>query len=135
MSTRKILTLASMIALSFAPAAFGADIADMATQFLRLGKHFQSIEYSSINGEKQDSGLGDLPADYSAAEFQRNPGTVQVLGEKQDSGLGDLASSYSAAEFQRPVVSAMGEKLDSGLGDLPADYTAAEFQKQVVAKR
>src|SRR5712692_3286765 len=105
MSTRKILTLASMIALSFAPAAFGADIADMATQFLRLGKHFQSIEYSSINGEKQDSGLGDL------------------------------VSSYSAAEFQRPVVSAMGEKLDSGLGDLPADYTAAEFQKQVVAKR
>src|SRR5712692_9780701 len=104
MSTRKILTLASMIALSFAPAAFGADI-----------------------GEKLDSGLGDLPSGYTAAEFQQNATPIQVLG--------DLASSYSAAEFQRPVVSAMGEKLDSGLGDLPADYTAAEFQKQVVAKR
>ena len=165
MSTRKILTLASMVALSFAPAAFCADfrvvgekldsglsslpagyaateyqrpatgagdvpdymatefvwipmrsnaagaIPDMATQFLRIGKQFQSIEYTG-------------------AEFQRGDAAVQVVGEKLDSGLSGLQAGYTAAEFQKQVV---GQKLDSGLGELPADYTAAEFQKQIVA--
>ncbi len=106
MSTRRVLTLASMAAILFAPAALGVSL-----------------------GEKQDSGLGDLPPSYTAAEFQRN---YSVVGEKRDSGLGDLSSNYTAAEFQKQVI---GEKLDSGLGDLPADYTAAEFQKQIVAKR
>jgi hypothetical protein len=54
-----------------------------------------------------------------------------VPGEKLDSGLGDLSASYTAAEFQQPATTAFhvpGEKLDSGLGELPASYTAAEFQ-------
>lgn len=166
MSTRKILTLASMVALSFAPAAFCAEplhvvgekldsglsdlsasyaateyqrpatgvsdvpdymatefvwipmrskvadvIPDMATQFLRIGKQLQSIEYT-------------------AAEFQRGDALIRVVGEKLDSGLSDLPAGYTAAEFQKQVI---GQKLDSGLGELPADYTAAEFQKQIVA--
>ena len=73
-----------------------------------------------------DSGLGDLPPSYTAAEFQR----YRVAGESLDSGLGDLPASYAAAEFQRYRVA--GESLDSGLGHLSPSYTAAEFQKQIV---
>ena len=49
------------------------------------------------SGESLDSGLGDLPASYAAAEFQR----YRVAGESLDSGLGDLPPSYTAAEFQK----------------------------------
>ena len=119
MSTRKVLTLASMVAMLFSPAVFSADAASDA-----MDNPFQVL------GESLDSGLGDLSPSYTAAEFQR----VRVAGESLDSGLGDLPPSYTAAEFQRYRVA--GESLDSGLGDLPASYTAAEFQKkQLVAAR
>jgi len=119
MSTRKVLTLASMVAMLFSPAVFSADAASDA-----MDNSFQVL------GESLDSGLGDLSSSYTAAEFQR----VRVAGESLDSGLGDLSPSYTAAEFQRVRVA--GESLDSGLGALPASYTAAEFQKkQLVAAR
>ena len=117
MSTRKVLTLASMVATLFSPAAFsvGVDFMDNSFQVL---------------GESLDSGLGDLSPSYTAAEFQR----YRVAGESLDSGLGHLSPTYTAAEFQRYRVA--GESLDSGLGALPASYTAAEFQKkQIVATR
>jgi len=119
MSTRKVLTLASMVAMLFSPAVYSADAASDA-----MDNSFQVL------GESLDSGLGDLSPSYTAAEFQR----VRVAGESLDSGLGDLSPSYTAAEFQRVRVA--GESLDSGLGALPAGYTAAEFQKkQLVASR
>jgi len=119
MSTRKTLTLASMIAILLSPAAFSAD---RASDF--MDNSFQVL------GESLDSGLGDLSPSYTAAEFQR----YRVAGESLDSGLGHLPPSYTAAEFQRYRVA--GESLDSGLGALPASYTAAEFQKkQIVATR
>ena len=119
MSTRKVLTLASMVAMLFSPAVFSADTASDA-----MDNSFQVL------GESLDSGLGDLSPSYTAAEFQR----YRIVGESLDSGLGDLSPSYTAAEFQRYRVA--GESLDSGLGALPASYTAAEFQKkQVVAAR
>ncbi len=52
-----------------------------------------------------------------------------VAGESLDSGLGDLPATYTAAEYQRAAVFYAGEKQDSGLGDLPANYTAAEYQR------
>ncbi len=119
MSTRRVLTLASMVAMLFSPAVFSADAASDA-----MDNSFQVL------GESLDSGLGDLSPSYTAAEFQR----YRVAGESLDSGLGDLSPSYTAAEFQRYRVA--GESLDSGLGDLSPSYTAAEFQKkQLVAAR
>jgi hypothetical protein len=119
MSTRKVLILASMVAVLFSPAVFSADTASDA-----MDNSFQVL------GESLDSGLGDLSPSYTAAEFQR----YQVAGESLDSGLGDLSPSYAASEFQRYQVA--GESLDSGLGVLAASYTAAEFQKkQLVAAR
>ena len=115
MSTRKVLTLASIVAMLFSPAVFSADAASDA-----MDNSFQVL------GESLDSGLGDLSPSYTAAEFQR----YRVAGESLDSGLGDLSRSYTAAEFQRYRVA--GESLDSGLGDLSPSYTAAEFQKQTV---
>ena len=89
----KVLTLVSVVAMAFSSAAFSFDPTADANE--------GSI---CVLGEKQDSGLGDLPSSYTAAEFQhRNI----VAGEKQDSGLGDLSPSYTAAEFQnRSVVAA-----------------------------
>ena len=113
MSTRKVLTLASMVAMLFSPAVFSCDVASTDNSF-------------QVLGEKQDSGLGDLPSGYTASEFQR----ARVAGESLDSGLGELPASYAAAEFQRYQVA--GESQDSGLGYLPPTYTAAEFQKQIV---
>ena len=119
MSTRKVLILASMVAMLFSPAVFSAGTASDA-----MDNSFQVL------GESLDSGLGDLSPSYTAAEFQR----YRVAGESLDSGLGDLSPSYTAAEFQRFRVA--GESLDSGLGDLSPSYTAAEFQKnQLVASR
>jgi len=119
MSTRKVLTLASIVAMLFSPAVFSADAASDA-----MDNSFQVL------GESLDSGLGDLSPSYTAAEFQR----YRVAGESLDSGLGDLSPRYTATEFQRYRVA--GESLDSGLGDLSPSYTAAEFQKkQLVAAR
>ncbi len=80
-----------------------------------------------VIGESQDSGLGNLPATYTAAEFQR--AAMIVAGAKQDSGLGDLPANYTGAEFQRTAMLVAGAKHDSGLGDLPGTYTAGEFQR------
>ena len=129
MSARKVLTLVSMVAMLFSPAASSAD---QASDFME--NSFQVL------GESLDSGLGDLSPSYTAAEFQK---TYQVAGESLDSGLGDLSPSYTAAEFQMNTAQndyrmyrVIGESLDSGLGDLPASYTAAEFQaRQVLATR
>jgi len=74
MNTRKVLTLASMVAMLFAPVALGAE---------------------PVIGEKLDSGLGELSPGYAAEEFQRH-----VIGEKLDSGLGELPTSSAAAQFQ-----------------------------------
>ena len=51
MNTRKVLTLASMVAMLFAPVALGAE---------------------PVIGEKLDSGLGELPTSSAAAQFQAN---------------------------------------------------------------
>jgi len=131
MSTRKVLALASIGAMLFASTAFGID---------PLPDALDSPFY--VLGESQDSGLGDLPRSYTAAEFQKKvvqnidpmPEALDspnyVLGESRDSGLGDLPVSYAAVEFQRYHVA--GESLDSGLGNLSPSYAAAEFQKQIV---
>jgi hypothetical protein len=87
MSTRKVLTLVSMVAMLFSPAAFSCDVASMDNSF-------------QVLGESLDSGLGDLSPSYTAAEFQR----YQVAGESLDSGLGALPASYTAAEFQKQVI-------------------------------
>jgi len=114
MKTTKVLTVASIVAMLISPAAFGAD---------------------SVLGEKLDSGLGQLSAGYTGAEFMK--GESRVLGESLDSGLGQLSASYTGAEFM--VASAeyrvLGEKLDSGLGELLAGFTAAASQNQIVARR
>src|SRR6266699_378715 len=121
MSTGKVLTLASMVAMLFSPAVFSADMASDPME-----NSFQVL------GESLDSGLGDLSPSYTAAEFQKS---YHVAGESLDSGLGDLSPSYTAAEFQKNHHVA-GDKRDSGLGDLSPSYTAAEFQKtQIVATR
>ena len=80
-----------------------------------------------VVGESLDSGLGDLPSTYTAAEFQLSK--IVVAGESLDSGLGDLPYTYTAAEYQRAAVLYVGAKQDSGLGDLPANYTASEYQR------
>ena len=90
MSTRKVLTLVSMVAMLFSPAAFSADTA---SDF--MDNSFQVL------GESLDSGLGDLSPSYTAAEYQRS---YRVAGESLDSGLGDLPASYTAAEFQNMQV-------------------------------
>ena len=87
MSTRKVLTLVSVAALLFSPAAFSFDPTSDANE--------GSIR---VLGEKIDSGLGDLSPTYNASEFQRS---YRVAGESLDSGLGDLPSTYTAAEFQK----------------------------------
>jgi hypothetical protein len=89
MSTRKVLTLASMVAMLFSPAVFSAEAACDAME-----NSFQVL------GESIDSGLGDLSPSYTAAVFQR----YRVAGESLDSGLGALPASYTAAEFQRQVI-------------------------------
>jgi len=100
MSTRKVLTLASMATMLFAPAALGAD---------SMSEALDSPHY--IVGEKRDGGLGDLPSSYTAAEFRQAVRTADSMSEALDS------PHYI-----------VGEKRDSGLGDLAADYTAAELQ-------
>ena len=80
--TRKVLTMASMVAMLFAPVAFSS---------------------AGVLGEKLDSGLGNLPGSYTAAEFH-----TQVVGQKLDSGLGELPAGYAAAEFQAPAAAYRG---------------------------
>jgi hypothetical protein len=128
---RKVLLIASVVGLAFAPASFGASsvVGEKLDNGLgALPASYTAAEFQKVVlGESLDSGLGALPASYTAAEFQK-----VVLGESLDSGLGALPASYTAAEFQKVV---LGESLDSGLGALPSSYTAAEFQKQLVATR
>jgi hypothetical protein len=95
MSTRKVLTLVSMVAMLFSPAAFSAGVASDS-----MDNSFQVL------GESLDSGLGDLSPSYTAAEFQMKTAqndyrAYRVIGESLDSGLGELSPSYTAAEFQK----------------------------------
>ena len=83
---------------------------------------------SRVVGESLDSGLGNLPASYTAAEYNR-PGWVP--GETMDSGLGELPSTYTAAEYNRPGW-VRGESIDSGLGELPPTYNAAEYMPDLM---
>jgi hypothetical protein len=84
-----------------------------------------------VRGESLDSGLGQLPASYTAAEYNR-PGWV--AGESIDTGLGELASTYTAAEYNKPGW-VRGESLDSGLGELPPTYNAAEYMPDLMVAR
>ena len=104
---RTILLGALMLGLSFGPAA-AAD--------------------QRVLGESLDSGLGDLPPTYTAAEFNR-PGWVR--GESMDSGLGELPPTYTASEYMYAGW-VRGESLDSGLGELPPTYTAAEYMPDLL---
>lgn len=74
MTTRKVLTLASMVAALFAPAVFAGD------------------SYHVI-GEKLDSGLGALPSDYTGPEgaylalvLGAQSSDTHVLGESSTAG-------------------------------------------------
>jgi len=84
-----------------------------------------------VRGEKLDSGLGDLPSTYAAAEYNY---AGWVRGESMDSGLGDLPSTYTAAEYMHAGW-VRGESMDSGLGELASTYTAAEFMPVIMAAR
>ena len=99
---KKLYVIASMVAMSFAPAA--------------------SADGSGVPGEKLDSGLGELGYGYTAQEFMpASTGRTRVLGEKLDSGLGELGYGYTAKEFlpaSTGQTRVLGEKLDSGLGEL-----------------
>ena len=81
-----------------------------------------------VPGESLDSGLGNLPANYTGAEFMRNE--LKVVGEKLDSGLGQLSPQYTGAEFMSEL-QLVGESLDSGLGKLSKHYTGAEFMSEL----
>jgi len=110
MNNRINLLAALILGLSFGPAA-AAD--------------------QRVPGESLDSGLGKLPASYTAAEYNR-PGWV--AGESIDTGLGELASTYTAAEYNKPGW-VRGESLDSGLGELPPTYNAAEYMPDLMVAR
>jgi len=49
-----------------------------------------------VAGESLDSGLGELSASYTGAEFNLQG---WVRGESMDSGLGELDQSYTGAEY------------------------------------
>jgi hypothetical protein len=131
------LTVVSMAAALYAPAVFAGDSSRVVGEKLDSGlgelpSNYTGAEFSKstgyrVLGEKQDSGLGQLSSDYTGAEFSK--AAVAVIGEKQDSGLGQLSSDYTGAEFSKAALAVVGEKQDSGLGQLSSDYTGAEFSK------
>lgn len=89
MNRFKVMVAAVAAATLMMSAAFGQDAAaDLAAEI-------------SIPGESLDSGLGELSATYTAAEFNR---LGWVRGESLDSGLGELPSTYTAAEFMPDVM-------------------------------
>jgi len=145
MSTRKVLTLVSMVAMLFSR--------------LRSAPIRHPIPWTILPGagESLDSGLGDLSPFYTAAEFQRGyrlPASrstaawaicLPPIRRRNSSGL----PSCRTEAGQRPGRSAAelhGSRIpdkDGALsrdrrvtgqrsGSLPASYTAAEFQKQVI---
>ena len=73
-------SLKMMAAVAAAVAIFGAN----------------AIGDDRVAGESLDSGLGELSASYTGAEFNM-PGWVR--GESMDSGLGELDKSYTGAEY------------------------------------
>ena len=81
-----------------------------------------------VLGESLDSGLGELPASYTAAEYNRPD---WVRGESLDSGLGELPPTYTASEYMYAGW-VRGESLDSGLGELPPTYNAAEYMPDLL---
>jgi hypothetical protein len=73
-------SLKMMAAVAAAVAIFGAN----------------AVGDDRVAGESLDSGLGELSASYTGAEFNM-PGWVR--GESMDSGLGELDKSYTGAEY------------------------------------
>ena len=101
---KKLKVMAVVAAMAVAPVAFAQDSA--ADLNLPQG--------SKVIGESLDSGLGALPSNYSAAEYNYEG---WVRGASLDSGLGSLSATYTAAEYM-PIGWVRGEKMDSGLGEL-----------------
>ena len=101
---KKLKVMAVVAAMAVAPVAFAQDSA--ADLNLPQG--------GRVIGESLDSGLGALPASYSAAEYNYEG---WVRGASLDSGLGSLSATYTAAEYM-PKGWVRGEKMDSGLGEL-----------------
>jgi hypothetical protein len=81
-----------------------------------------------VPGEKLDSGLGNLGADYTAWEFMP---AGRIPGESLDSGLGSLGPDYTAWEFM-PADRVLGESLDSGLGSLTREDLEQYMPAQTV---
>jgi hypothetical protein len=71
---KKLNVLAVTIAMLFVPVAFADEASNGA------------LNPNHVQGEKLDSGLGEIAAHYCDPEFIGN----SVLGEKLDSGLGEL---------------------------------------------
>ena len=71
---KKLNVLAVTLAMLFVTVAFAGDVSD------------GSQNPNHVQGEKLDSGLGELGLSYTGAEFMR----ASVPGEKLDSGLGEL---------------------------------------------
>jgi len=103
----------------------------MAALILGLSFGHSAAADTRLAGESLDNGLGNLPAGYTAAEYNR-PGWVP--GETLDTGLGELPSTYTAAEYNKPGW-VRGESLDSGLGELPPTYNAAEYMPDLMVAR
>ena len=126
-----VLSLVSVAAMLFAPAAFSQGVTDgSANPYHVVGEKLDSglgkmaarraeamgipsIDYH-VAGESLDSGLGELtPADVAV---YADP--YHVAGEKRDSGLGELTAADIQVYMNPNHVA--GEKLDSGLGELTA---------------
>jgi len=102
---KKLKMMAVVAAAAMIPAvAFGQDaVGDLNVPWV-----------TKVIGESLDSGLGVLPASYSAAEYNYEG---WVRGASLDNGLGGLSATYTAAEYM-PKGWVRGEKMDSGLGEL-----------------
>jgi hypothetical protein len=83
---KKLNVLAVTVALLFAPVAFAGGVSE----------GMQNLNH--VQGEKLDSGLGELGPSYTGAEFMG----AALLGEKLDSGLGELTQE----EIDRVVAAA-----------------------------
>lgn len=101
MKTKLAFRIVAAASLAFASIAYAGGVVD------------GSKNPYHVPGESLDSGLGELPATYTAAEYNS---TYHVAGEKLDSGLGELSADYDGREYDSSRVA--GEKLDSGLGQV-----------------
>lgn len=89
---KKLNVLAVTVAMLFVPVVFAGGASD-------------SVQPNYVQGQKLDSGLGELSPYYAGAEFMR----TAVQGEKLDSGLGTLTQE----EINRVVAAARPTKTAS----------------------